>query len=181
MSDSTRLIVRKGKASDVKGMFELYRDVAKIPGGIARTRSEITEGYIKHILETALKRGLVIVAEEEGSGGKLRGCIHAYRPNPKAFSHLLSSLTIVVHPDTQGHGVGRMIFSEFLDTIKKSFKDVLRVELFVRESNLRGILLYETLGFVREGRMENRIQRIGGGHEADIYMAWFNPKFKIKK
>lgn len=178
MRDSTDLVVRKGKASDVKGLCELYRDVAKIRGGIARTHGEITEGYIQHILETALKRGLIIVAQEKGKSGKLRGAIHAYRPNPKAFSHLLSSLTIVVHPETQGLGVGRQIFSYFLDTVKSSFPDILRVELFVRESNLRGILLYETLGFVREGRMENRIQRIGGGFEADIYMAWFNPKYK---
>jgi len=180
MSDPIKHVVRKGKASDVKGLYELYRDVSKIPGGIARTRAEITESYIEHFLQTALKRGLIIVAQEEGKGGKLRGAIHAYRPNPKAFSHVLSSLTIVVHPDTQGHGVGRQIFSEFLDTVKKSNRDILRVELFVRESNLRGILLYETLGFVREGRMENRMKRIGGGHEADIYMAWSNPKFKAK-
>ena len=180
MSDSNTLVVRKGKASDLDGLYELYRDVAKTPGGLARDRNEIDKEYIKHLLDASLKRGLIIVAQEEGKNGKLRGSIHAWRPNPKAFSHLFSSLTIVVHPDTQGHGVGRQIFTQFLDTIQEEFKDVLRVELFVRESNLRQILLFETLGFVREGRMENRVRRIGGGHEADVYMAWFNPKFKGK-
>ncbi|HYG76583.1 MAG TPA: GNAT family N-acetyltransferase [Planctomycetota bacterium] len=178
MSKEVSLEVRSATLKDVKGVLELYRAVAKNPGGIARDKKEISEGYIKHLVEASLKRGLMIVAQETGRGKKIRGSIHAYRPNPLAFRHMLSSLTIVIHPDFQGQGVGRQVFSHFLETIQKEHPDVLRVELIVRESNLRGILLYETLGFLREGRMENRIRSATGGFEADIAMAWFNPKFR---
>lgn len=177
MSEELSLEMRSATAKDVKSLLELYKAVAKIPGGIPRESKEISESYIQHHLEAALERGVMIVAAETGRGKKLRGAIHAYRPNPKSFSHMLSALTIVIHPEFQGKGVGRQVFSHFLETIQKSHPAILRVELIVRESNLRGILLYETLGFVREGRMEKRIRSTSGGHEADISMAWFNPNF----
>lgn len=50
------------------------------------------------------------------------------------------------------------------------------VEGFIakQESNARALRLYESLGFVREGRMERRIRTpLGTGVEADIPMAWF--------
>jgi len=177
MSEPTKLILRKARASDAAGLEKLYRVVAGVPGGIARTPREVGPEYISAFLNASLKNGLIVVAEN-AKAGILCGSIHAYRPDPAAFSHILSSLTIVVHPDYQGQGVGRQLFSYFLETIQKAHRDILRIELLVRESNLRGILLYETLGFVREGRLEHRIQRVGGGYEADISMAWLNPRFK---
>jgi ribosomal protein S18 acetylase RimI-like enzyme len=40
-----------------------------------------------------------------------------------------------------------------------------------RESNQKALAFYQSLGFVREGRLEGRI-RGAGGPEADIPMAW---------
>jgi len=37
---------------------------------------------------------------------------------------------------------------------------------------------YEMLGFIKEGRFEKRIASDGGGFEADIPMAWFNPGYR---
>lgn len=50
---------------------------------------------------------------------------------------------------------------------------ILGIELIARESNQRAINFYQTLGFVIEGKMLNRIQSVDGGFEADIAMAWF--------
>jgi ribosomal protein S18 acetylase RimI-like enzyme len=180
MAEKLPVILREGTLDDAKALKELYKDVAKKPGGIVRTAGEIDEKLIGHVLATSLERGLMIVAQDAKDKTKLRGSIHAYTPKPVAFSHLYSSLTIVVHPNFQGKGVGRLIFTKFLDTIKTSRKEIFRVELMVRESNLKGILLYETLGFIREGRMENRIRSAAGGYEADIAMAWFNRNFRAK-
>lgn len=181
MAEKTPLIIREGTLDDAKGLKDLYKDVAKKPGGIVRAPSEITDELIEHVISASLKRGVIIVAQDPKDKSKLRGAIHAYSPTPKCFSHLYSSLTIVVHPGFQGKGVGRMIFTKFLDTIKTSRREIFRVELMVRESNLKGILLYETLGFIREGRMENRIRSAAGGYEADIAMAWFNRNFRAKE
>jgi ribosomal protein S18 acetylase RimI-like enzyme len=149
MSEKVDVSTRKATTDDFKGVGELYRAVAKTVGGIARNESEITDEYVRSIIDSSLKKGMMIVAEARG--GKLCGVVHAYKPGIAAFSHVFSDLTIAVHPKFQGKGVGRMIFSAFLDEIKQRRPDILRVELIVRESNLRGLLLYETLGFVREG------------------------------
>ena len=54
----------------------------------------------------------------------------------------------------------------------------MRVELISRESNLKAISLYESLGFTREGKLDRRIRNNKNELEADIPMAWFNPNFK---
>ena len=173
-------VLRKATAEDAFALKNLYKEVAKAPGGLVRNESEITDEYISRILNTSLDRGLMLVAQAEGGKNTLAGAVHAYKPVPKAFAHIFSDLRIVVHPDYQGKGIGRLIFSHFLETISASRHDILRVELVVRESFLRGILLYETLGFKREGRMECRIRGAAGAPEADIPMAWFNPNFQAR-
>jgi ribosomal protein S18 acetylase RimI-like enzyme len=168
---------RRANNDDSSGLLSLYKEVARTIGGIARQQDEITPEYIEKILSSSQKNGLMFVAHGEEDAKTLWGSVHAWKPEVKAFSHILSDLTIVVHPDHQGKGIGRKLFTVFLEEIKTAKRDVWRVELIVRESNLRGILLYETLGFVREGRLENRIRSVTGGYEADVSMAWFNPSF----
>ena len=85
---------------------------------------------------------------------------------------MLSELTIAVDPDAQGKGLGRRIFETFMNIVETERPKVSRVELIARESNTKAIQFYETLGFVIEGRMKNRIASVGGGYESDIAMAW---------
>jgi len=175
MPERTPVITRRARKDDTAALLDLYKQVSRTVGGIARAPGEISAAYIDHALSAALERGLMMVAHAEADEKHLWGAVHAYRSDVRAFSHMFSDLTIVVHPDHQGQGVGRKVFTAFLEDIKENMKDIFRVELIVRESNLRGLLLYETLGFIREGRLENRIQSVSGGYEADIMMAWFNP------
>lgn len=84
----------------------------------------------------------------------------------------LDYVTVAVHPDAQGQGIGRMLFIWLLDDVRRNHADILRVELVTQESNVRALRLYESLGFVREGRLEGRIRNLTGGVEADIPMAW---------
>jgi ribosomal protein S18 acetylase RimI-like enzyme len=175
MQERTPVITRPARKDDAAALLELYKQVSRTVGGIARSPGEISAPYIEHVLSSSLERGLMMVAHAEADEKHLFGAVHAYRPDVRAFSHMLTDLTIVVHPDHQGQGIGRKVFNAFLEEIKEKHKTILRVELIVRESNLRGLLLYETLGFIREGRLENRIESVTGGYEADIIMAWFNP------
>jgi putative acetyltransferase len=48
---------------------------------------------------------------------------------------------------------------------------VTRIELVTRQQ-LRALRLYESVGFRREGRFEDRVRGPTGGMEADIPMAW---------
>jgi ribosomal protein S18 acetylase RimI-like enzyme len=175
------ITLRAGRQEDAAAIQALYRTVAAIPGGLARTPSEITEEYVRGFVEHSLDRGIIVVAEfpaRLSGSSELAGEIHAYRSDIELFSHVLGDLTIAVHPGAQGRGVGRRMFTRLLDEVKADHPDVTRVELITGESNARAQHLYESLGFRKEGRLEGRIRAAGGGVEADIPMAWLRPRNK---
>lgn len=165
--------IRPVTEADGPQLLELYRAVARQGAGIARTEPEVTETYIRNNLHNALTRGIGLVAV---ANGRIAAEIHCSRPEPLVFRHVLGDLTIAVHPDFQGQGLGQQLFQALLDEIQTRRPDILRVELITRESNRRAIALYERLGFRVEGRMERRIVS-HGALEADIPMAWFNPNY----
>jgi ribosomal protein S18 acetylase RimI-like enzyme len=156
---------------DRAAIAELYRAVAAIAGGLARAADEITDDYVSNFVERSLSNGVIIVARDRDSGAIVAE-IHGYRPGPRVFGHVIGELTIAVHPDSQGTGIGRRIFEEFIRRVREDVPEVLRVELIARESNVRAIEFYRKLGFRIEGRLEGRIRSAGGGYEADIPMAW---------
>jgi ribosomal protein S18 acetylase RimI-like enzyme len=176
-----KMNIRKASQTDADALETLYRETAAIPGGLAREASEITAEYIRHNLSSALATGISYVAEHPADKTRLVASIHAYKLQPKTFQHVLSELTIAVHPLFQGQGLGRQIFSIFLQEVTQHHPDILRVELITRESNTRAIALYQQLGFEIEGRLKQRIHGIAGSKEADMPMAWFNPNYQNEK
>lgn len=174
MTFTTRLT----QPDDLIALWDLYQQVAQFEGGIARKAHEITETYIRHNLTETLRTGVGYVIPHPEQAHQLVAEIHCYALQPSVFQHVLSELTIVVHPQFQGYGLGKQVFSALLHHIQTHRKDVLRVELIARESNAKAIRFYEKLGFRIEGRFEQRIHRPDGGFEADIPMAWFNPEFE---
>lgn len=174
------MLIRKGTASDHEKIKTLYKDVARLSGGIARTESEVTDEYVSGFLDKSIDKGLIFVIENSEKPDQLIGEIHAYKSGLLIFDNTLGSLTLCVHPDFQGRKLGYKMFKIFLDEIINNRPDVLRVELWVRETNIRGQRLYQSLGFKLEGRMENRIRNHDGTFEADLPMGWINPNFKLK-
>lgn len=171
------MIFRKGKMGDHDAIKDLYKEVARRSGGIARTENEVTDEYIEGFLGKSVDRGLIFVIEHPDKKNRLIGEIHAYKSGLMIFDNTIGSLTLAVHPDFQGKKLGSMIFRMFLDEIINHRPDILRVELWVRDSNIRGQRLYQSLGFKIEGRMENRIRNNDGTFEADIPMGWMNPAY----
>ena len=161
--------VRETQASDQDAVYSLYRRVASVPGGLARLEEEVDAAYVAGFLGAALDRGLSFVAETDAG---IVGEIHAYPPGLFCFAHVLSELTIAVDPGAQGGGVGRRLFERFMQTVRDQRPAVQRVELIARESNLRAIQFYESLGFEREGVFRDRIRNLDGSVESDIPMAW---------
>jgi putative acetyltransferase len=172
-----QILVRKSSPENWMEILELYRKVAAIPGGLARRPEELTEDYVREFLKKAMETGISLIAFQ---GIQLVGEIHSYKLTPRVFSHVLSELTIAVHPEFQGMGAGKALFTAFLQEVETNRPDILRVELISRESNLKAIRFYESLGFKREGRFEQRIDRGDGTFEADIPMAWINTQFGQK-
>ncbi len=156
---------------DAPKVFELYRAIAAQPGGFARTAEEISLEYVQKTLRAAVQNGIGIGAIDK-STEQLVGSIIARKLGPKVFDHVLSDLTIGVHPNFQSQGIGRRIFLDFLEHVQAARPDVLRVELIARESNQRAIAFYEAIGFRSEGVLERRIRKPNGDFESDIAMAW---------
>jgi putative acetyltransferase len=162
--------IRRSSAADVDAIVGLYQTVGHAGGGLARTPAEVTRGYVGDFLEAAIAGGVALVATD--NDGNVVGEIHARPLGPHAFAHVLGDLTIAVHPDWQGRGIGRNIFEALLDIVRKDMPHLLRVELKSRETNAGAIAMYESLGFEREGRMIDRVMLSDGSLDADIPMAW---------
>lgn len=157
--------IRLATAADADAILTLYRDVARLSGGLARTEAEITPDYVAGNLTAALSRGVCLIAETDG---RCIGEIHAYAPMPKQFAHVLSDLTVAVSPAAQGQGIGRRLFEALIaHSCQKTH--IRRIELLCREGNARGIALYESLGFVREGRLTGRVHLPDGTLEDDLF------------
>lgn len=159
--------MRKTNMQDIDSVFELYRRVAKVPGGIARLESEISKEYVANFLSKAEKYGLSLLEEDQG---KVIGEIHAYSLELFCFSHVLSELTIAVCPNYQGSGIGRRLFEAFIDIVVKTMPHIIRIELITRESNVKALKFYESLGLIKEGRLISRIKNLDGSLESDIPM-----------
>lgn len=166
--------ITAGNAGDVNGITVLYRAVAAIEGGLARTADEITTDYVRHFTEQAQHTGIQLLARDVITN-EIGGEIHAFALGPRVFAHVLGELTIAVHPSQQGRGLGKALFTALLDRVTRERPDILRVELIARESNQKAIAFYQQLGFHIEGRLVGRIRSVGGGYEADIPMAWQRP------
>ena len=170
---------RTADIDDIIRIKTLYKDVARREGGIARLEHEITDDYIESFLKKSLATGLIIVAEHPDEPERLIAEIHAYKTGINVFAHVLGDLTLVVHPAFQGKKIGRTIFTIFLEEIARNRPDVGKVELIARESNRAAIELYQSLGFMIEGRLEMRIKTPEGSYEADIPMGWQNPLYEF--
>ncbi len=170
---------RIANIGDLHALINLYKAVARTEDGIARLEYEITEDYVKKFLLKSLASGLIIVGENPDDETQLIASVHAFKKGIKVFDHVLGDLTLVVHPQFQGKKIGRTIFTIFLEEIGRNRLDVGKIELIARESNTKAIALYQSLGFLVEGRMEMRIKTTRDAYEADVPMGWRNPNYEL--
>jgi ribosomal protein S18 acetylase RimI-like enzyme len=159
--------IRPTTLADAPAVCALHRATAAAPGGLAREPDEIGLGWIEQVLSQALRGGVAIGAWD---GGDLVAELHAPRMGPRQFAHVLSDLTIAVHPDRQGEGLGARLFEALFAEAARLKPKVERIELMVREGNAGAIRLYERMGFVVDGRFEGRVRLPDGALEADLAM-----------
>ena len=152
---------------DAPEVLTLYRAAAAGRGGLARRPDEIDLGYVQAFLTRASAGGVSLGAYV---GEALAGEIHATRIGPRQFAHVLTDLTVAVHPDHQGQGLGQALFKGLFAAAVSLTPPAERIELMARDGNADAIRLYERLGFVIEGRFPGRVRLEDGTVEADIAM-----------
>ncbi|MFN3162961.1 MAG: GNAT family N-acetyltransferase [Pseudohongiellaceae bacterium] len=164
------MLIRKTRSEDRQSIFQLHKNVARVPGGLARLEDEVTPDYVDHFVERAMRDGVALVAES--ANGDIVGELHACSPGLFCFSHVLNDLTVAVAAQCRQQGIARKLFEMLFVELAQSRPHITRVELIARESNTSALRFYESLGFVQEGRFEKRIRNPDGSTEADIPMAW---------
>ena len=155
--------IRALDLTDAPQVMALYQATAVGDHGLAREADEINATYVIAFLSKAA------ISLGAFKGGRLAGEIHAGRLGPRQFSHVLTDLTVAVHPDFQGQGVGAALFEALF--FRASQLRVERIELFARSGNAGAVRLYERLGFVQEGRFVGRVRLPDGTVEDDLAFA----------
>jgi putative acetyltransferase len=146
----------------------LYR-AAAAHGGLARRPEEIDADYVRGFLTRAQANGISRAAF--APEGTLVAEIHALRMAPAQFSHVMTDLTVAVHPDWQGKGLGSLLFRTLIDAARVLKPPITRIELMARAGNTDAIRLYQRIDFTIEGRFAGRVHLPDGTIEDDIAMA----------
>lgn len=163
------MLIRSLDPTDAAPVRALYLAVAGAPGsGLAREPDEMTPAYVQGFLARAAGNGICLGAFD---GESLVGEIHAARMGPRQFDHVLTDLTVAVHPGYQGRGIGQRLFQALFEAVRTLQPVVTRVELVARSGNHGALRLYERLGFVREGTFRGRVRLRDGTVEDDVPMA----------
>lgn len=93
-----------------------------------------------------------LVAQKNGA---VVGMVTLNQPqNPRRFHS--GGLGLMVHPDYWRQGIGSALLHAILD-LADNWLNLIRVELTVQPDNLVAIHLYESLGFVLEGRKKSAV------------------------
>lgn len=91
--------------------------------------------------------------------GEVVGCAGLH-PEQRPRRRHAASIGMAVHDGWQGQGVGRALMCALLD-VADNWLQLRRVELTVFADNAHAIALYESVGFLKEGRLAGYAFRDG--------------------
>ena len=165
------LVIRHAQLTDAAQLCNAERETAKTPGLLVSRPSEFNTAAFERKILALKDDGLYLVVEWND---QIVGHALLEPMGLEALEHVMS-LTIVVHPDYVGQGIGHVLMTRLLQWAGDR-PGLVKVELRVREVNRRARHLYLKFGFVEEGRLEKRIRLPDGSLIADITMAWFAPE-----
>ena len=164
--------IRLATPADEPAVLEVYRAAARQGKGILRREDEVTQAYIRYNMENSLRLGFSLVAQTDD--GRILGELHSWTSETRQLAHVLTNLTVAVDPAAQGKGVGRALFERLISDAKAR-PSIRIVELYCREDNQRALDLYQSLGFVFEGRLKGRVWQEDGDYIDDLLMALHLP------
>jgi len=162
--------IRRARPEDASSIARGEHEAARTPGLLNARPGEIpARAFADKIaaLESS-DRGLYLVAQgRDGIVGHL-----LLDPMPLAANAHICTLNIVVYPDAQDRGIGRRLLAAAIEWARIA-PAVEKVELMVRATNARAVHLYQSMGFVEEGRIRRRVKTSEGVYHDDIAMSLF--------
>lgn len=161
--------LRPASEEDASVLAQAEYDTAAEQEGLLVARPyEIPVETFLATIQASREDGLYVVLED--NEGKIVGHL-LLEPLGLTSTRHVSQLTVVVHPGHRGKGYGRLLMEHAIRWARNS-ELVEKIELRVRSTNPKAIGPYESLGFVREGEMKNRVKR-HRGYANDVCMALF--------
>lgn len=177
LKDGREAVIRAVRQGDARQVWACRRAVVEAGVGTIRGVAECdkTEGEIESHTRGFIRRagkqaGCLLVAEV---GGRIVGAGSIRRLSHARVKHV-ARIGVGVMPAYQGLGLGRAIMEGLIAWARSLPRgDVSRVDLFVFAANYRAVRLYESLGFIVEGRRQRMIRYEDGREEDDLIMALF--------
>lgn len=160
--------IRNALPEDASILAAAEREIARTPGRLASAPHELNDETFrdKIIALTEMDNAQYVVMEVQG---QIVGHAIVEPHKLQSTSHVVN-LTIAIHEGHQGKGYGKTMMNYLIDWAKKNPK-IEKFELHVRSSNTRAIKLYESLGFVEEGRKTKQIKYSPDNYQDNVYMA----------
>jgi len=134
-ADAQSVAIRAMSAADVSRVIEIAEALKEAPHWPRAA-------YESALHAGAVPRRIALVAEQDGA---VKGFAVVSLPAGEAELE-----SIAVERGSQRHGVGRRLFAEILEMLKR--EGIPNVMLEVRASNERAVEFYRVLGFEESGR-----------------------------
>lgn len=128
--------LKRATKADISVLIELEKSVAG-----TKIYSPMLE---EKEWEEALEKEVVYLIEKDGA---IAGNV-SYERKEEGRVYISG---LVINPRFKGQGIGREVVIRILDEVK----DAKRIELVTHPDNASALVLYESLGFVVESRVEN--------------------------
>lgn len=174
MKDGRTALIRPARMEDAEGLAACNRAVVAAGVGMTRelsqcanTPEEAREQAREFVELAETSAGVALVAEV---AGEIAGAGMIRRQPRKRIRHV-GHIGIGITPAYQGLGLGRAIMEGLIAWARaQPGNAVSRVDLFVFADNTKAIRLYESLGFVEEGRRRRAVRYEDGRETDDLIM-----------
>ena len=133
-----------------------------MPGEFRKTVEE-EEEFLREKLLRDDALALVVEVDE-----RMAACGGAWKQECKRFAHH-AELGLTVLQEFWGQGIGRRLMEAIVDWGRR--QGLHKIYLKVHADNDRAIQLYQSMGFVEEGRLKDDVARRTGGYCDTIVMA----------
>lgn len=144
------LIIRKAYVSDAKNIIDYVNKIGGESDFLTfgenefKVSEENEESYLESILKS--DNSLFIIAEFDG---KIVGNLNFSGGGRTRIKHT-GEFGVSVLKEYWGNGIGRLLIEYLIDWAKEN-NVIKKINLRVREDNIKGIELYKKLGFIEEG------------------------------
>lgn len=154
--------IRSFSTEDVKELNKIRRSE-----GVFETILSLKDETIDQTYNYFTGDSIHTFIAEDKTQEKIVGYIKLVIDEEKRRRHK-ANISVAIHNDYQGNGVGSKLFAEVID-LSKNWLMLRKLELTVLETNNRGLELYKKMGFQVEG-ISKEDTVVNGKYEDVVFM-----------